>query len=84
MHARPAPLLRGPNPAVPRYYLAGRPVNGGDTLQLCLSGGWVTGRYEYDPGMQAHPTFHFSVELDGGEQAARSIELPEGALLLWP
>ena len=30
----------------PRFHLAGRPVHGGDTLQLCFSGGWVTGRYE--------------------------------------
>ncbi len=84
MPSAPAPLRPGPNPALPRYYLGERALSGGDVLQLCISGGWVTGRYEYDPGIQPHPRFHFSIELDGGSQSQQAIELPEGALVRWP
>ena len=66
-----------------RYCLAGRPINGGDTLELCISGGWVTGRFEWTQVEDELPTLHFSVELLAG-QAAFFIVLPEGACLRWP
>ena len=65
-----------------RYCLAGRPINGGDTIELCISGGWITGRFEWTPEDEL-PTFHFSIELVRG-QAPLSILLPEGARLRWP
>jgi hypothetical protein len=65
-----------------RYYLAGRPINGGDTVELCMSGGWVTGRFEWTADDEL-PSFHFSIELVRG-QAPLSITLPEGARLRWP
>ncbi|HWO13986.1 MAG TPA: hypothetical protein VNN80_30995 [Polyangiaceae bacterium] len=37
-----------------------RTLNDGDPVQLCFSGGWVTGRYEWS-GDDAAPRFHFSV-----------------------
>jgi hypothetical protein len=66
-----------------KHYLLGRPVNGGDILELCMSGGWVSGRYECDAAAAA-PRFYFSVELGGGRVWQSSFELPEGALLRWP
>jgi hypothetical protein len=66
-----------------KHYLLGRTVNGGDVLQLCFSGGWVSGRYEW-AGDEAVPRFHFSIELGGGRVWESSLELPEGALLRWP
>ena len=66
-----------------KHYLLQRPVNGGDPVELCLSGGWVIGRYEWNAGDEA-PRFHFSVELGGGRVWESSFELPEGALLRWP
>ena len=67
-----------------RYYLADRPVHGGDTLQLCFSGGWVTGRYEWNADPSERPRFHCSIELEGGEVEECSIPIPEGALLRRP
>jgi hypothetical protein len=67
-----------------RYYLAGRLLNGGDTIQLCFSGGWVTGRYEWNPERPNNPYFHCSIELEGGRVAAHAIEIPDQALLRWP
>jgi hypothetical protein len=66
-----------------KHFLSGRPLNGGDPVQLCFSGGWVTGRYEWSLPEQP-PRFHFSVELAGGRVWEAHIELPEGALLRWP
>lgn len=66
-----------------RHRLLGRTVHGGDVLQLCFSGGWVSGRYEWS-GDERAPRFHFSVELGGGRVWESSFELPEGALLRWP
>lgn len=66
-----------------RHFLLGRPVHGGDPIELCFSGGWVTGRYEWD-GTEQAPRFFFSLELGGGRVWESSFELPEGALLRWP
>lgn len=66
-----------------KHHLLGRVVNGGDVLQLCFSGGWVSGRYEWSADERA-PRFHFSIELGGGRVWESSFELPEGALLRWP
>ena len=67
-----------------KHWLLGRTVNGGDPLELCCSGGWIIGRYEWVGG-DAPPRFHFSVELAGGGRVwESSFDLPEGALLRWP
>ena len=68
-------------PSGPRYFLAGKPVHGGDTLRLCFSGGWVTGRYEWANDPAVLPRFHCSIELAGGGVDECSIPIPEGALL---
>jgi hypothetical protein len=65
------------------HLLHDRPLHGGDPIQLCFSGGWVTGRYEW-PGGDAPPRFHFSVELTGGRVWESCFDLPDGALLRWP
>lgn len=67
-----------------RYFLVGRPVSGGDVVQICASGGWLTGRFEWDAGEGRAPTFYFSVELDGGGVAQLHLVIPERALLRWP
>jgi hypothetical protein len=67
-----------------RYFLLGRPVGGGDVVQLCCSGGWVTGRFEWDAGEGGAPTFYFSIEIAGGGVAQQAIVIPDGALLRWP
>lgn len=67
-----------------RYLLLDRPIRGGDIVQLCASGGWITGRFEWDPGSGNAPSFLFSVELEGGGVAQLSFEIPERALLRWP
>lgn len=66
-----------------QHWLLGRPVHGGDPIELCFSGGWVTGRYE-GGGPEQAPRFFFSVELGGGRVWESSLELPDGALLRWP
>ncbi|AKU99583.1 hypothetical protein AKJ09_06247 [Labilithrix luteola] len=63
-----------------RWFLEERPLSGGDIVQLCCSGGWLTGRFEWDAG-GGPPSLHFSIELGGGRVAEQVIELPEGALL---
>jgi len=68
----------------PRYFLGGRLISGGAILQLCFSGGWVTGRFEWAGEFDEAPRFHASIELEGGEVAAHVIELPDGALFRWP
>jgi hypothetical protein len=67
-----------------RYFLLGKAVTGGDIVQLCASGGWITGRFECDSGTGGVPTFFFSVELDGGGVAQLQFPVPERALLRWP
>lgn len=68
-----------------KYYLAGRPVGGGDPIDLCFSGGWVTGRFEWSGDPQERPSFHYSLELIGeGQVEPGVIAIPEGAVLRWP
>jgi hypothetical protein len=71
-------------PSGPRHYLACKPVHCGDTLQLCFSGGWVTGRYEWDSNVVNRPRFHCSIELATGGVEECAIVIPEGALLRRP
>jgi hypothetical protein len=66
-----------------KHYLAERPVNGGDILEVCFSGGWLPMRYEWG-GTHEPPQFHFSVELGSGKVWQSFIELPDAALLRWP
>jgi hypothetical protein len=67
-----------------RYYLDGRLLNGGDILELCFSGGWVTGRYEWNPERAENPRFYCSIELAGGGVTEHVLEIPNRALLRWP
>lgn len=67
-----------------RWGLAGRPLSGGDIVQLCCSGGWLMGRFEWHGDVATPPSFHFSIELAGGAVAQQTIVLPEGAILRWP
>jgi hypothetical protein len=67
-----------------RYSLLGRSLSGGDVVQLCCSGGWITGRFEWEGSTEAPPSFYFSIELAGGRTAQRVLPIPEGALLRWP
>jgi hypothetical protein len=67
-----------------RYFLGDRIVRGGDLVELCCSGGWIKGRFEWDPGMEAAPMFYFSIELDGGGVMQHALELPDRALMRWP
>ena len=64
-----------------RYFLEDRPLSGGDIVQLCCSGGWLTGRFEWDPGTGGPPSFYFSIELGGGRVEQQRLVLPDGALL---
>lgn len=68
-----------------RHYLAGRVVQGGDPIDLCFSGGWVTGRYEWSGATHELPRFHYSIELMAeGKVVEGTLEIPEGAVLRWP
>jgi len=68
-----------------RHYLAGRPVHGGDPIDLCFSGGWVTGRYEWTGEPTDRPVFHYSLELlADGAVVQGTLDIPEGAVLRWP
>jgi hypothetical protein len=68
-----------------KHYLDGRPVNGGDPIDLCFSGGWVTGRYEWSGEPNVPPCFHYSLELIAeGRVAPGILAIPEGAVLRWP
>jgi len=67
-----------------RYSLLGRPISGGDVVQLCCSGGWITGRFEWEGSTEAPASFYFSIELDGGRIAQQTLVIPDGALLRWP
>jgi hypothetical protein len=50
-------------------------------VQLCCSGGWLTGTFDWGEEMHAQPFFHFSIELEGGKVAQQSLAIPKGALL---
>ncbi len=63
------------------YFLRDRPISGGDVVQMCTSGGWIMGRFDWDSGVGGVPTFYFSVELDGGGVALLHFPIPERALL---
>jgi hypothetical protein len=79
----PAGSLRlGRAQGAERFFLLDRPIGGGDVVQLCASGGWLTGRFEWDAG--GAPKFYFSVELEGGGVAQLHFPIPERALLRWP
>jgi len=68
-----------------RYQLAGRVVTGSDLIDLCFSGGWVTGRYEWRGDLGERPRFHYSIEMMAeGRVTEGTIEIPEGAVLRWP
>ena len=67
----------------PKHYLDGRPVSGGDLIEVCFSGGWLPMRYEWNGDVLRPPHFHFSVELGGGRVWESFLELPEDALLRW-
>jgi hypothetical protein len=64
-----------------RYTLGGKGLNGGDIVELCCSGGWLTGRFEWNGRPEDAPRFHFSIELARGGVEELSITIPELALL---
>lgn len=84
MASAPGTLRLGTAQGGPRWFLLDRPVSGADVVALCCSGGWITGRFEWDAGMGGGPRFFFSIEIEGGEVVQHSLEIPEGALLRWP
>lgn len=67
-----------------RFFLDGRMVSGGSTLELCFSGGWVVGRFEWSGDPSEAPRFHASIELAAGGVVEHCIALPDGAHLRWP
>jgi hypothetical protein len=83
MNREPGTLLLARAQGTMRYTLGGRVVHGGDIVQLCFSGGWITGRFECDMENQGKPMFFFSIELEGGKVDQQSLVIPEGALLRW-
>ena len=84
MHDGGAPLRLGHAQGTARWFLDDRPLSGGDVVQLCCSGGWLTGRFECDSGTGDMPTFFFGIELGGGVVEQQKLVLPAGALLRWP
>lgn len=74
-------LVLGEVRGVPRFLLNDRALTGGDLIELCTSGGWLTGRFEWDAGRDGPPMFFFSVELDGGGVEQLSLPIPERALV---
>lgn len=64
-----------------RFFLGDRPLGGGDVVELCTSGGWITGRFEWNGRTDVPPSFHFSIELGGGIIEQQSLLIPDGALL---
>jgi hypothetical protein len=68
-----------------KYWLGDRPVNGGDPIDLCFSGGWVTGRFEWTGVLAERPRFHYSIALVvNGCVVKGDLVLPEGAVVRWP
>jgi hypothetical protein len=79
-----SPLRTGKAQGTSRFFLEDRPLSGGSVVELCCSGGWLTGRFEWEGDVDAAPSFYFSIEIEGGDVDQQRIELPEGALLRWP
>lgn len=68
-----------------RYRIDDRVLSGGTPVDLCFSGGWVTGRFEWSGDAHERPRFHYSIELLGeGAVETGSIEIPDGAVVRWP
>jgi hypothetical protein len=68
-----------------RYRIEDRVINGGEPIDLCFSGGWVTGRFEWSGDAHERPNFHYSLELMGeGKVETGSLVIPEGAVVRWP
>jgi len=81
MTTEPETLRLAPAQGTLRWTLGGRVLHGGDLIQVCCSGGWITGRFEVGSDVDAKPLFYFSIELGGGKVAQQFIEIPEGALV---
>lgn len=64
-----------------RYALDDKVLFAGDLIAVCLSGGWVTGRFEWNGDFATPPELHTSFELGAGRLHPLAIELPAGALL---
>lgn len=58
-----------------RHYLAGRPAHCGDTLELYLNGGWISGRYEWTGKRDELPTFDYEGEI---------MRIDDECLVRWP
>lgn len=68
-----------------RYRIGERGVTGGEPIDLCFSGGWVTGRFEWSGEAHERPNFHYSIELLGeGRVAEGVLAIPEDAVVRWP
>lgn len=76
----PEPLVLQITRSGPRYHLHGRPLFGGDVVQLCFSGGWVMGRFEWSQDPEEPARFHTSIELAGGGVEAIALEIHQRAL----
>lgn len=81
MNDHGAPLYPGNAHGTVRWFVGDRPLHGGEIVQVCCSGAWLTGRFECDSGTRDEPTFFFSLELEGGVQEQQKLVLPEGALI---
>jgi hypothetical protein len=84
MSSEPETLELRTGPSGHRYRLAGRPVPGGSVVQMCFSGGWLTGRVDWTGDPAERPRFYCSIELNGGRVEEHSLTIPEGALMRWP
>ena len=60
----------------PRYLLAGRPVNAGDTIEFDDGDGWISARFEWSHRLDDVPELHLA---DGTIRP-----LPNEALFRWP
>jgi len=58
-----------------RYYLANQPVHCGEILELCHSGSWVPGRFEWSGDPEERPVLY----LDTGV-----VALDDMRRLRWP
>jgi hypothetical protein len=72
-----------------RHYLAGRPVQQGDELELRLSGDrWLRGRYEWNGQAVVWPAFRITldgkVSMTSERKLTGALPLPPSAWLRWP